>query len=420
MCGKSLKVDKRLVGKMARCPACGVTVRIPASDGVALRPEATKPKATAQPLAMAPPAAAPHTPPQPIGAAPPPAAVRNTRTTRARTLIRSDKFPIYEMICGCLLLATLILPWLVTKHRVVMSWDVLSEAPTGMQITLAMLWMIGIATIIISSILRGADASLWHGIFGLTGIMLWLFQIPSSSSGSMRMSPLGTSDLGVVAVFQFLFLLGIIVTTKIRLRLPPQLAVRIVQGACSLIFLMFALVNFIDFIGEYNQMPDFIRSKTVGDFLVMIMLQLIVIAAAILAIVHAAAFQIRTDTLSRIAMGLIYGASGCTVAYVVIRPAMLTEEPAIILTMLNCLFLTIPIVFLFCSGLIGFICGLVVKMGNAPRTAAPARAPVQAPASSGGDASVQGRLRKLESLKVEGLITNEEYNAKRTEILGNL
>ncbi|MBT3202307.1 MAG: SHOCT domain-containing protein [Phycisphaerales bacterium] len=236
----------------------------------------------------------------------------------------------------------------------------------------------------------------------------------------MRMSPLGAADLGVVAVFQFLFLLGIIVTTKIRLRLPTQIAVRIVQGICALIFLMFALVNFIDFIGAYSRMPDFIRSKTVGDFLVILMIQLTIIAAAILAIVHAVALQIRTDTLSRIAMGLIYGAIGCAIAYIVIRPVILTEEPAIILTILHCLFLTIPIIFLFCSGLIGFICGLVVKMGNAPRTAAPRRAPAQAPAPSGGDTSVQGRLRKLESLKTEGLITNDEYNAKRTEILGKL
>ncbi len=48
MCGKSLKVDKRLVGKMARCPACGVTVRIPGSNGVGRPPEPARATPTPQ------------------------------------------------------------------------------------------------------------------------------------------------------------------------------------------------------------------------------------------------------------------------------------------------------------------------------------------------------------------------------------
>ena len=43
----------------------------------------------------------------------------------------------------------------------------------------------------------------------------------------MRMSGMGVSGLGVVAIFQFLLLLGTIVTTNIRLRLSPQITGRI-------------------------------------------------------------------------------------------------------------------------------------------------------------------------------------------------
>lgn len=75
MCGKSLRVDKRLVGKMARCPGCGVTVRIPDSNGVALPPEAAKPTPTAQapqtPQATPSPAVIPQMQSQPIAVASP-------------------------------------------------------------------------------------------------------------------------------------------------------------------------------------------------------------------------------------------------------------------------------------------------------------------------------------------------------------
>lgn len=47
-------------------------------------------------------------------------------------------------------------------------------------------------------------------------------------------------------------------------------------------------------------------------------------------------------------------------------------------------------------------------------TEAPAAAPAEAPAGADFDA----RLRKLEGLKKDGLVTDEEYRAKRAEILG--
>ena len=150
--------------------------------------------------------------------------------------------------------------------------------------------------------------------------------------------------------------------------------------------------------------------------MLIMLIYLVFIASAIVAVVHAAAIKIQKDTLSQIAMYLTYGAIVFLIAYVIIRPAMALEQPGLILAVLNAMLLTVPIIFLFCSGVIGFTCGMASKMGGPQRTTAPARAT----ASSVADANIQKRLRKLDDLKAQGLVTEEEHNAKRTEILWEL
>jgi len=178
-------------------------------------------------------------------------------------------------------------------------------------------------------------------------------------------------------------------------------------------FLIFSFVLFINLIQDYSQTSKFARSKSVGDFIFFLLLHMVYIASAILGIVHASAIRIRKDTLSQIALYLIYGAIGCLILYLIIRPAMAIEQPAFGLFVLNFVFLTVPIMFLFCSGLIGFICHLAARANPAPTRS-------KATAPPGGDSSIQVRLQKLEDLKAQGLINDEEYNAKRTELLWDL
>jgi hypothetical protein len=51
-------------------------------------------------------------------------------------------------------------------------------------------------------------------------------------------------------------------------------------------------------------------------------------------------------------------------------------------------------------------------------TGAPAPASGAAPAPAGAGTDFDARLRKLEGLKKDGLVADEEYRAKRAEILG--
>lgn len=298
-----------------------------------------------------------------------------------------------------------------------MSWDVLANAAVSMQVTLILLWIIGAAAIVLSSLLRGTETSICHGLLGLTGMMLWLFQIPSGPKTPLGILDVGISGLGVVPIFQLLFLLGMIVATNIRLRLSPQLTIRIVQGICSGGFLIFSFVLFVSVIRDYSRMSELARSKLVGDFMFIILIHVVSMAAAILAVIHASAIKIRKDTLSWTSLGLIYGTIACGTAYKILRPAMLVEQPGLILKHLNIVLLIVPIMFLFCSGLIGFVCGLSAKIAASPKTTQPARAAIT---PTNDDASVQGRLNELGRLKAQNLITDEEYAAKRGDILGEL
>ena len=62
----------------------------------------------------------------------------------------------------------------------------------------------------------------------------------------------------------------------------------------------------------------------------------------------------------------------------------------------------------------------LAKTQTQPVTPAPAPTPAPASTSSTGQADPQVRLQQLEQLRAQGLITDTEFQTKRTEILGNL
>ena len=301
--------------------------------------------------------------------------------------------------------------------RAVMSWDVLKGSPASVQVGLVFVWIIGATTIVISSLLRGRNAALWHGILGLAGMMLLMFLLVSG------LDPLDMPAFGLTGYKAFwpcslVFLLGMIITTNIRLRLGgTPLAVRITQGVFAGGALILSAVMFIWFLHDYSQLPGFAKSRMVGDFVFAILMELGAIAGMVLALIHAATVRITRDTLSRTALGLVYGAIVCAIVYWFIRPAMLTDEPGMVFAVLNFFLLIVSVVFLFCSGLVGFVCGLASKTAGLPASTRPARTPAAQPASS---ASVRERLEELASLRDQGLITEEDYAVKRAGILNEL
>ena len=71
------------------------------------------------------------------------------------------------------------------------------------------------------------------------------------------------------------------------------------------------------------------------------------------------------------------------------------------------------------SGQNGWVAGWLVEPASQPMPSAMPVATHQPAASSAGG-SVEERLKKLKNLRDKGLITEEEYSAKRDEVLDSL
>ncbi|MDP6545351.1 MAG: SHOCT domain-containing protein [Phycisphaerae bacterium] len=253
----------------------------------------------------------------------------------------------------------------------------------------------------------------------MAGILIWVIQLTGRrSAGDMAGI---RSALGAVEVFYIIFLLATIVATIVRLRLSPTLIIRIVQGFCASVFVIFALVALIYSISRYTDLPKSYGSKMLFDFMFGLLLQLALIASGIVAVIHAAAIKIRSKTLSQTSLYLSFGALMCFFGYLIIGPAIASRQSEMILLMTNMVLLVAPLVIMFCAGLTGFICSILTGQ-SASHVAAtsPTASPAPAPAPAPGGGSVQERLRKLSELQQQGLITDKEYADKRAEILDGL
>ncbi len=317
-----------------------------------------------------------------------------------------------------MLLATIVLPWFASKHQVVWSWDIISKAPASFLVTLIMLWIIGAAAIALSIFLRGRNAHLCYGLIGMVGVIILLVQLGGRSGVIGRLTPISSGSRGAIDILNIIFFLILIVATRIRLRLPHLLPVRFAQGVCALFFVVFSLMVLINFISHYSDLSTTTRSKFIFDFIFILLLNLALIGAGVVALIHAAVLNIRKDTLSVTAMYLLYLAMAAFYAYLIIRQAIQTERMGLMLPRLNHTLLSVPAMLLFTNGMVGLACGLVASGGFTGGAAAGGKP--AAASGGGGQDDVQARLKKLAELQQQGLITEAEYAAKRAKILDQL
>ena len=326
---------------------------------------------------------------------------------------RKNALNVGALLCGVFMVSTFLLPWMVVGEQVRMSWEFIQRAPASFSVFLIASWMIGLAAIILTGVLRGLPAAICHAGLGLLGVIL-LFTGYAGTFGSRGMPGFG-QIFGAIDVLVVVLLIGLIIVTNVRLRMGVNLVVRIIQGATAGACAVLAFVAFFVSLNRWGTFPEFFRQKLVGDLLYFVFTNLAVIAGAIVALVHAAAVNIKEDTLSKIAMGLVYSALAAVAGYFIVRPAILDEQSGLILTFLNIFLLIGSIGFLFCSGLIGSICEFVA-MTASPM---PVRKKTAAASAPGGRHS-QERLRELASLRDQGLITEQEYAVKQARILDEL
>lgn len=448
-CGKVLKVDKRMAGRLSRCPACASTIRIPGRDRPVdpAPPQASPPQPASEPATsasgmvelMVPPAeaqanqAAPAAAPSKLnvpqespdtgwaGGDELAALASASASTLHAELPETNRMParkknalnVGALLCGVFMVSTFLLPWLVVGERVGMSWDLVQHAPATVSVFLVTSWMIGLAAIILACVLRGFPAAICEASLGLLGAVLLLTAFTGSYT-SRDMPGFGRT-FGAINVLAVVFLVGLIIVTNVRLRLGANLAIRVIQGVTAGAYAVLALVAFFISFSNWGDLPDFLREKLVGDRVYFVFTDLAAIGGAIVALVHAAAMNVKEDTLSKVAIGLVYSSLVAVACYFIVRPAILAEQSGLILLFLNIFLLVGSIGFLFCSGVIRSICEF------AAMTAGPTQTPKKAAAAPASDGrKVQERLSELASLRDQGLISEQEYAVKQSRILDEL
>jgi hypothetical protein len=335
-------------------------------------------------------------------------------------------------VAGVLLLSTLFVPWLVPGKKsvpwlphegaAVMSWDLFRHCPGSVGTLLVAGWIVGLTAVVLSFVVRGLALSISTGGLGLLGMVLLsvvaVDVVDQAKSGALA----GMTSSFVLQVFYGVLFLTYIIVTSVRLRVGDFLAVRIVQGIAAGGALILSVVCFVHGITQYADLLPGIREKLAFDVVLACVFELMVLAACIAGLVHAASVRFRSAALSAASLSILYLYLGALAVYMLIRGAVAAGDAGAALLLLNILNVTAPILFLFCSGVTASICLGVsaARQGSPSSRPAPASTPMETAASERAAAGPEVRLRELNSLLERGVLSPEEFAAAKRKMLSDV
>jgi len=399
-CGKALKVDESMAGKLGKCPKCGQTLRVPEPPRPA---DEIVPPATLQPD----PAAEPTTG----------ARMRTGRSRGGHFAAQPEQVRpnTIEIAGGFLMLATIFMPWLVVQDKVWMSWDIVAESSGASIAFLIGAWVIGLVTIIVSFSLK-EEMVLWfsYAALGLLGVILFLTASSGQFSAVDSLGPLAAlMGSRTVAVFSSILLLALIIVLNLRARIGASPPVRIVQASVGGVLGILCVVSVFTMVARFADLPKPMKARLVLDLIFSILADMGIVLASIFAVGHAAAAKIKGADLSKVALGLVYAALGVSAGYVLIRPAMIFNSAGMVLVFLNYIMLVGPIVVLFCHGAVRSVSELVPILSKLRSTSE----------ATGGDdkqatrSDIEARLHELARLREQEVISEKEYAEARQKAL---
>ena len=257
------------------------------------------------------------------------------------------------------MLVTILLPWLVHKGpfglgwRVVMSWDVLKDAPNGVAFCIVCLWGIGLAAAATSVLVHGSAAARTQGALGAGGLLLCLIALAvawEEGVDGIKAGPV------VVSTVSLLFLLTQIVVTTVRLRSGASPAIRAVQAAASGLVILLTIVGFLMLLSSFQDMPGLLQKEVLPDLLLRGLFDAAMVGAMILILIHAAATQPGTDRHGRIGLRIVYGVLAGMALFLIVRPAMATKEAGLALLFTNVICLFAPVLALICVAAVKVVC----------------------------------------------------------------
>ena len=320
-CGHILNVGTTWRGRRCRCPQCGEFIRVPGEvppPRVPAHPQAPVEQRAANlpEAAVEQEAALQATPPQDAG----PAASVDPLVPLEGSL---TTFPSPSLIAGILIVVTFVLPW-YTGTTVMMSWHMIQQSPHTGALFLVVAWLIGLALVVISAVVRGLPLAVCCAALGLIGLLLYglVKMIGGDSMGLFRETEsftgvtwsLGLCLTGAAAR------VAVIVINHLRRELGPSTRMRIVQIAAGALLLMLVAANIIGFLADVD--------ASAGDLVVSLLTGLAIVFAGGLTMIDGCLGK-ESPSPSEVALLLLYAATAGQIGFFVVRPAVVAGQAGI-------------------------------------------------------------------------------------------
>ncbi|MBI5723046.1 MAG: hypothetical protein HZA50_03730 [Planctomycetes bacterium] len=346
------------------------------------------------------------------------------------------------VICGLLILATICIPWCVDPLR--MSWEELRHQARPEVIFIISLWAAGLAALVMAFATRAMVLAVAYLAIGGGSIAAIFIHAAGRGAGiSLAMLFPLLEDAWALRLATVCALLGLIVLSSLRARIGSAIPLNLLQMLCSIgaaALLAICGYKMIDWILSY---PHGLPSHRLAPVIFAMVFLGLAAVGCLLAFGHSLAFRSPGRAVSGIAMGLIWVALLGQIFFGIIMYAVEFKDIKVIFGPLVVAMMIVPIFLIAAEGLTALLANitalctappnkippLAVAQPQSALTYQPAGqpSPVQAQAVMShpiGAAAAQhhpqtaaARLNELVNLRNQGLITQDEYNAKRAKII---
>lgn len=457
-CGAKVVVSQKYAGRLGKCPQCGKANRIPGGKKPAQpKPQATQPAASQAQAgaandseldALANAAASPS----PSASHAPLPRTSHQGGQPRRSLVRQPNaiVNLRSILLASAVLLTFLLPWMAEPdydysgfgdrtrvgYEVIMSWDLIDAIPGTFGAWVIISWIAAAGIIVASCLTRDLVLGIVKGGCGLLCLILFL-TIGSDFEDnvfSLDDTPLGSRF--VINLLGAIFLAACVVASHLRRRLGTSLGTRIAQSVSSGGVCLMIAIGLIIALTDFSKIPPPFRGEFFKYMIVPLLMQLTILAGAILCLV-AGAKNGNNRQMTGVGLGLIYGGFGGMITYIIFLPVIMEAWAASFsLLLLNVFILLIlGIAYPLLSGITGIIVG-AIQYATGQEAPGPTSRPrvqatlfptassqaqpgpaAQAQAAAVGAGNARRRLSDLKEMYDEGLITQEEFAVRRARIL---
>ena len=250
------------------------------------------------------------------------------------------------VICGVLILATLVLPWPIgPEGKTIMGWELLRHEDIA-TVPLLALGVVALATVIASVLSRGLTLLAIHAILGLLGASALTVFLADAVAHDPR---------GFILLYPVL-LATLVISTRQKLRIGGGMVMLIFQVVAGTLFLVLWVAigqDHMDRLSDPELDPDL--------FGIAILLGATHVACLVGVglMLMRSRHQGRSEKLSRLGLGIVFASIASLVPYYTIGKFGLVAVMMFV-------HLVLPVVYLACTGVLGFLCGLLhLRNGSA-------------------------------------------------------